>query len=155
MKGEQLPDTTYPADGRLRNNDRLTVITQIHHDHTGRPTFSGDVRFDRLLRTTEQPLHREIEIGEEPTQLETHWMKEVGYVLIHNITGSNFQIHPSKAEKEDNEKRIVKVTFGLDCVKGLLFPPGTGYPIEVEDITSVYLRSLYKKALVNVYLFPA
>lgn len=154
MPIEQLPDSTHPPDPRMaRGNDRLTVVTQIHHDHPGRPTFSGDVRFDRILRTTEQPIHREIEVGEEQQRIETHWMREVGHVLIHNVSPT-YSVNPSKEQKERDEKKIVRLTFGLDCVNGIVIRPNAGYVLEVEDITSIYLRCLYQKAIVNVYLFP-
>ena len=155
MPTEQLPDTTYPTDGRLKNNDRLTIITQIHHDHTGRPTFSGEVRFDRVLETVDQPFHRELEVGEEVTQIEAHWIKRVGHLLIENVTGKVIQLQPSDAEKKETAKKIVRVSFGLDCVNGILIRPSSGYVFEVEDFSSVWIKSLFGKAQLNVYLFPA
>jgi hypothetical protein len=147
-----IPQQPTPA---VRQREFVTLALRFHH-HRGGQITEVPVGFERDLAGSEEPVRRTIEVTEQTRKLETYWLEDkVGFAVFQNVaTHANPNVRPTAEQKAELERRVVQVTFGLDCVRGLLLPPGVGYPVYVEDVANVYLRCLSGAAQLAVWLFP-
>lgn len=129
----------------IANNDRLTILTQIRHEHLGVDPMSLDSSQVFLTGNQEEPYTRRITVTEEWTTLNYDFLNEIGVsvVVLENLEGKHPLVQPTKEEKADIKKRVVEVSYSRKSDESdLLIPGGLIYKFPVNaKIISVRCQS--------------
>ena len=146
----------------LLTTDRLTAQFAIHHEHFGEEPVSMNNTFSKMLGSEEEPYVRRGQVGEEWTEVETSWVKDPGYIVIVNRTGSDLQVDPTKKEKDRMGRQIIEVCLSLKYAKE---PPEgdqpcTEIPMGEPGIfqpsagTKLFFRSKHEMTKFRLFVFP-
>lgn len=75
-----------PMQAIPKQQDRLTGVFRLYHQHAGTDPVTADVRFSRPLEHTLQPMRRRITVGIHAQPIDLHWLTPelAGQVLIEN-----------------------------------------------------------------------
>lgn len=92
---------------------KLIVVSHTYHrDKNGR---ARDItcRSVRELSNRDDCIIREMIVGEEWVQLESAWIKDIGYLVIRNNGGKPFQVIPTPEQLQEAQSRIVEIGYRL------------------------------------------
>lgn len=86
----------------------LTVSTTYHRDEEGK-TRSIPIRFIRDLVSTDEIYYRKVIVRNEWIKIDTAWVENPSYIILHNLGGKPFQVMPTLAEIEEAKGLIVEL----------------------------------------------
>ena len=123
----------------LEGWDRITVLFQAHHEHTGEPpTSTPPLNGSLHLTTQEQPYFRKLTVTGAWQKVDFSWLVgKVGLVVLSNR---------SKTER-------VMVRLSSKGLADLLVPSNLGLPLWTTR-EEIYLSSTGEAIDVWVYAFP-
>jgi hypothetical protein len=126
----------------------MTAVINLHHNTSVTEpigsTFHAQIN---LTDQYEEPYKRNVQIGPEPTRMDTGWLS-AGYhtALIANVTGNRPQVQQSEEQKEEIKRQVLFVAFReVDClqgINGLVLPPGLFNMISVSPDAVVWMKCL-------------
>lgn len=135
-------------------DDRFTFKIDVYYEHFGEEPIGEQILGSTILENTGvEPFIRKVKIGEQPKELFLGDLErsQVGYVLITNLEGTNYQRNPSYSERDEVKKRIVLVNEEF-----VLYPFGMPFLAQPrpDGDKPIILRCLHGEARLQVRIFP-
>lgn len=128
----------------------MTHVYYVHMQRPGEQVESLEFAYEHSLKSSEQRYGpREQRVSQNVVPLDTGWVADVSYVVIHNVL-QRFNAQPTPEEQEEAAKRLVEVHIGGKLAA--LLPPGHSLPI--LPAAPVSLRCVSGTALCRVTVFP-
>ncbi len=144
-----------------RERDRITLNLNFYHERIGESPTPHQISFAQLLEGTDQPYSREYKITKEWKSLPIP-LEKVGYIIVQNLVGTNYETIPSDAQIATDDKRIVELTSSRDG--GFLpndpggtqlIPPRGLYVGQMSaDWEDVMFRTQEGTAIINLSVYP-
>lgn len=94
--------------------DRLTIVSNIYHEHGADEPFSLPINKSVLLKYSEQPYHRKVKVGPEWQSLDLGgWfpVEQIGTILLENLGPGTPQVVLEKSAQDDRERHYLEVRF--------------------------------------------
>lgn len=126
----------------LKDFDRLTVITNIHHEHRGEAPRTIPASYSRLLKEKEEPYQRRFKVTEKWAPVDLGWFDptHVGCIVIENLEGRGRLVHPTEEDRIATEAKIVEVSYHKDSAACDLIRPGQPDIRWPSDASKLYVR---------------
>ena len=134
--------------------DLLTVVEITYHQVWGEEPTLVESKFERRLKTSEQPYTRRVRVSEEWRPLELGWLSDMplSLLIVQSREGVALRAHLSEEEQADLAARIIEVAY--EGSPGWCIPPGEsmrGCPSTPENLL---LRCRHGEASAIIYAFP-
>lgn len=144
----------FQSDAATR--DRLTVVVQSYHQHSGRQPTQDTSSVSRILETREPAYRRPMTVGESPEPIDLGWLrgKPLSLLSIRNVTGSALRVNPSPQERQRIDAAVV-VLERAGGEKVALVRPGMFFFGEVPDPESLTIRCESGEAELDLIAYPA
>ena len=138
---------------------RLVTVGTVYHQRPGRQPAQVGIRWVRQMASDEQPVSREIVIGEAWQPIEAGWLKDVGYLVLANEEGKWTQTIPTEQEKIAAAGKVVEVGmvgYEGDPVRRTCFLvlPGETLPCTPSCLSLLCLRCRTGQARCTLTLYP-
>ena len=139
---------------KVQERNRLTCVLNLYHEQEGEQPEGIRLSFSESLSLNAQRYNRRLKIGTDPVPFDMGWFKtdEIGPILIENLEGRHFRIHPSDEEREDIELRVLKVYYPGS--PGWLIPPRRFFLAFPEDVNGLTLQSTHGTIKTNIIIIP-
>lgn len=107
---------------------KLIVTSNVHYRYLDGRVATQSSRFARNIDNID-PVNRLLTIGEEWVELETFWIKRIGYLFLRNNGGKPFQKVPTEDEIREAQSKILEVGYMVSPLACAMTQPNpTGIP---------------------------
>lgn len=126
----------------LKAYDRLTVITNIHHEHRGESPRTIPVGYSRSLLEKEEPYQRRFNAKPEWAPVDLGWFDpaKVGCIVIENLEGKSALVNPTEEERAEIDAKVLEVSYSKNSSECDLIPPRAADIKWPADATKLHIR---------------
>jgi hypothetical protein len=134
---------------------RITVVENVYYHSSPMENpehFQESYGFPAVTDLEDGCYTRKTRATREATPLDSGWVEDAAFILVHNHAGENPQVIPSPEEKEEISKQVVEVLFDDNCC--LIVKPGTNIRFTPDSLNCISIRCRYGTARISYTIVP-